>query len=379
MMHCPSTQRKPATRARPALGLLAAAALLLPACAADDGADPAAGADGAITSDDIVDVDDLLVVEDDGAGAIKVGEAAWLLGEARKRAREDVQAIKAALGALKVAAQSKQPSKSARLGNRTWAMWEFSKDGHNYRLHVSRLAERRLRYTLTGQAGGKGAFKTVLTGVFRQGAAKRRGGGRLHIWLDNLAAVGGPAAQGQIHLWFANHKETARGRRVVYRNVKWQGSDGPAWNYGADYIHKFGVGGRYRTVLVGDIDSKRPGVEALALRVLWGLGKGGRVDAIYGHLTPPPAKKVATMHECWDAAGLRTAYKDDVAGNDADQPDAGDVESATLCGGFAKDVPPDGAADAGAADPDPELDALLAEAEADDIGEAEAAAEEVGQ
>lgn len=325
-------------------------------------------AEAPISQADLVDPDDLLLVEDDASGAIKKGDAAWVLIEARKRAKGDVELIKSALHSLKIAATSAEPTKKLKLNKASYAMWQGEKDGHVFRLHVFRIDGKRLRYTMTAQAGGKGAFKPLFTGIFVK-KGDRKGGGRLHIDLDNCAAVGGAAATGKIHVWFANHQDAKIGRRIVYRNVKLKDADGPAWNYGADYIHKFGVGGRYRTVLIGDIDPKLPGIELLALRLRWSLGLGGRADGVYAHVAPPPVKKLATLHECWDAKGLRSAYKDDYAGNDAENPDEGDVSK---CSDFAMETPPDTVADVSGSDADPELDALLTEAEAAGIAEADA-------
>ena len=151
---------------------------------------------------------------------------------------------------------------------------------------------------------------------------------------------------------------------MVYRNVKPLDGSKAAVNYGVDLLHKDGVGGRIRVVGIDDIVPESPGTELAAIRVFWKTGTGGRADAIIARIKPLPIKLLGRFHECWNAKGLRTAYADTVAGNDKDNPNEGDV---TACFGLESSDVPESAAALNGADPDPEVDALLQEAEADEI------------
>ena len=100
--------------------------------------------------------------------------------------------------------------------------------------------------------------------------------------------------------------------------------------------------------------------------MLWKTGAGGRADAVI----VPLGKNGTAVHasECWDKAGLRTGYLDDIAANDKDNPNAGDV---TGCLQIARDMPDDTAPSDSGVDADPEVTAELAAAGAD-ITEADA-------
>jgi hypothetical protein len=188
--------------------------------------------------------------------------------------------------------------------------------------------------------------------------------------LTNVSdAFGAPGADGAIHFWFANHKGDKRGRRIAYRKVvRRDDPDMRVVNYGADLVRIVGVGGRFRSVGVGDYVPTLPGSEVMGMRILWKAGEGGRGAAAIASITPKAL--LGTAHECWDKAGLRTAYSDDNPNNDAMNPNEGDL---TMCAGFAQEPPPDqtNVSESGM-DADPELDALLQESGAADISEADA-------
>jgi hypothetical protein len=86
---------------------------------------------------------------------------------------------------------------------------------------------------------------------------------------------------------------------------------------------------------VGDLVPKLAGDEALALRMRWTPGQGGRADAV---LVSPQNNARVKIHECWDEDGKRTAYQNDTAFDDGDNPDVGDVSS---CWGYAQEQAPD--------------------------------------
>ena len=130
-----------------------------------------------------------------------------------------------------------------------------------------------------------------------------------------------------------------------------------------------GVGGRFRSIGVGDVIPGLPGQEALGLRILWKAGEGGRAAAAVASLGANP-QLLGTSQECWDKDGMRTAYTDDNPDNDGVNPTEGDL---TMCAGFAQESPPDqGDVNENGQDSDPELDALLEESGAMDIDAAEA-------
>jgi len=131
-----------------------------------------------------------------------------------------------------------------------------------------------------GVKNGDGTRTPLLTGIFvKKGPGT--GGGRFHVNLTNVSdAFNSPAADGSIHFWFANHKGDKRGRRIAYRNVvRRDDPNKQVVNYGADLVRLVGVGGRFRSVGVGDFIPSLPGSEAMGLRVLWKGGEGGRGTA----------------------------------------------------------------------------------------------------
>lgn len=322
-----------------------------------------------VTADDLVNVDDLVFEDADESGAIKTGEPAVLLGEVRKSAKEATAHVRSVLDRVKQITKGSDPVRTGHTAlDQPFGVWEEVQAGVTLRLVVVRTADNRLRYFLAGKKAV--LWKPLLTGVFIK-KAKGVGGGRFHLSLTNVSELfGAPGKQGSIHFYFANHKAEAKGRRVVYRNVKDLGQkDGVAANYGMDFVHLLGVGGRIRAVGLGDLYPKLDGVEALALRVLWKAGQGGRADAIATHVWPLPVAKLYEAHECWDAKGKRSAYKDDYAGNDAENADEGDTKT---CAGFAEEAVPQAAASDAGQDKDPQLEALLKDAGADAIPETDA-------
>lgn len=342
-------------------------AFSLLACSSEDGADDAE----AVTQDDVVNVDDLLA-EIGGTGGVKVGDPAQLWDEAVATVKGTVGHVRGILEKVKVTVQAKDPAikGKTKLGQ-PYGIWKAEKDGVSFRFVAIRTAPGRVRYALWAAKGS--VVKGILTGIFVK-KAPRVGGGRLHLNITGANELwDAPASQGAIHVFFANHKNDAHARRIVYRNfTKKDDKAGVPWNFGVDLIRFPGKGGRLRSLGVGNILQNPDTVELAALRVLWKTGVGGRADGAMVHLWPKPVKPIGVMHECWDGKNLRTAYMDSVAANDADNPNAGDPKESAKCGGFDQDeVKADGLS-ADASDTDPELDALLKDAGADSLDETEA-------
>jgi hypothetical protein len=328
-----------------------------------------------ITQDDVVDLGDLIAQDlDPAAAAEMVGDPATMLAEAKRqgeKARTDVVRV---LGFVKELGTGEPTRKGARADGTRYAQWIKEIQGKTTHLVVGRMAPDRFRY-LVAVEGADAKPIPLLTGIFVK-KGPRTGGGRLHVDLKAISdayAVSNAdgAADGSIHFWFANHKGDARGRRIAYRDVVRR--DDPAMrkiNYGADLVRLVGVGGRFRSIGIGDFipEAVSPGPEALGMRVLWKRGEGGRGVAVIASLATKMA--LGTASECWDADGLRTAYEDDNPANDATNPNEGDL---TMCAGFAREMPPPAdRVNENGADADPELDALLDESGAMDIDETEA-------
>ncbi len=353
---------------RPTLaGLALSCTVALAACGGNDTNNEPTDA---ITEADIVDLGDLLQQDPDAAAAAEmVGDPATLLAEGKRQAdtaRKDVAAV---FDFIKQAAAG-EPTAKGMVGGRAWARWVKDIQGTEIRFSAMRMTDDRLRYLVQGKAAD-GSHKPLLTGIFVKKADKR-GGGRFHVNLTNVSDLyQAPGADGSVHFVFANHKDEIRGRRIAYVNVTRRDDPmAPAANFAADLVRLTGQGGRFRSVGVGDIIKELPGSEAFALRILWKRDAGGRGDAAMASLaTPGSPVLLGTAHECWDADGLRSAYMDDYAANDAMNPNEGDTSS---CAGFAQEDVPGSAASTSGADPDPELDALLDEAGASDVTEAEA-------
>jgi len=348
---------------------VAAAAVLVaavPACKSD--ADPSAAAGQEVGQDDVFNTDDLVLADAGGAGAGKIGEAAVLLGVAKKSVDQSRSHVRTVVDVIKEIAEGKKPTATGVtvVGKFKYGKWTGTKAGVNLTLWVIRTAENRLRYVVVGTKGAD--TKVLLTGVFIK-KAPRVGGGRLHVSLANVSALfGAPNKAGSMHVWFANHRADVRGRRIAYLGVKdlTKADDVPA-NFALDAIYKPGVGGRLRQISLDDHDPAEKGLEIFALRVLWKHAVGGRADAVYANLAAGKVTKLADVHECWGPSGLRTAFK-------ASKPDPNNANEGdtSKCFDIAEETPPDAAASADGKDPDPELDALLTEAGAAGIDQADA-------
>lgn len=336
-------------------------------CAANK--DSAAAASGGVTKDDVFNTDDLVAGEAAGEGAAKIGDPATLLGVARKTAENTRAHVRSVADIIKEMAGGKDPVATGKtaVGSFPYGKWTLTKNGVDLSLWVIRTAENRLRYVMAGKKGAD-PQKFLLTGIFIK-KAPRVGGGRLHVSLTNVSALfGAPGKTGSMHVWFANHKSDAKGRRVAYLNVADIAKPGDVpGNYGADAIYKLGVGGRMRVIGLDDYDPKQPGLELFAMRVLWKGGTGGRADALYANVTATKTTKLADVHECWGPGGNRTAYK-----STPDDPNNASEGDTANCFAMATDTPPDGVASASGADKDPELDALLTDSGAAGIDAAEA-------
>lgn len=347
--------------------LVLSSSVALAGCGGDPEPNPAADE---IAQEDVVDLGDLITQDQDAAAAAEmIGDPAILLGEAKKqgeKARSDVARI---LGFVRQLAADAPALKGAKPDGKPFALWKKQIDGKDVSLLVLRIEQGRFRY-LVAVNNGDGTRTPLMTGIFvKKGPGT--GGGRLHVNLSNVSdAFSAPNADGAIHFWFANHKGDKRGRRIAYRKVVRR--DDPTMrvvNYGADLVRVVGVGGRFRSIGVGDYISSLPGDEAMGLRVLWKRGEGGRGAAAVASIGANK-QLLGTVNECWDKDGLRTAYRDDNPNNDAMNPDEGDL---TMCAGFAEEAPPDdGNVSESGMDADPELDALLQESGAMDISEADA-------
>jgi hypothetical protein len=353
---------------RPTLaGLVLSCTVALAACGGNDtNSEP----QDEITDADIVDLGDLLLQDQDAAAAAEmIGDPATLLAEGKRQADNARQDVAAVFDFIKQASAGEPAMKGVTTGGKAWARWVKDIAGTEIRFSAVRMTDDRLRYLVQGKAAD-GSYKPLLTGIFVKKADKR-GGGRFHVNLSNVSDLyQAPGADGTVHFQFANHKDTLRGRRIAYVNVTRRADPmAPAANFAADLVRITGQGGRFRSVGVGDLIKDLPGNEAFALRILWKRKEGGRGDAAMATLATPAPTLLGVAHECWDGAGKRTAYEDDYGANDATNPNDGDVST---CAGFPKDDVPAGAASPSGADPDSELDALLDEAGASDVTEAEA-------
>ncbi len=334
------------------------------------GGDPDSNSAGdEITQEDVVDLGDLIIQDQDSAAAAEmIGSPATLLAEGRKQGEKARMDVAAVLGFVRQLAADGPARKGARADGKAFALWKKQIAGKDVSLLLLRVEDGRFRY-LVALDNASGPPTPLMTGIFvKKGPGT--GGGRFHVNLTNVSdAFGAPNADGEIHFWFANHTGDKRGRRIAYRNVVRR--DDPAKqavSYGADLVRLVGVGGRFRAVGVGDFITTVPGSEAMGMRILWKADAGGRGSAAVVSLGTK--QLLGTAHECWDAAGLRSAYKDDNPNNDATNPNEGDV---TMCAGFADEPPPDtGNVSENGMDADPELDALLQESGAMDISESDA-------
>jgi len=356
---------------RPTLaGIVFACTVALAACGGND-TDNNNEPQDEITDADIVDLGDLVQLAPDPAAAAEmVGDPATILAESKRQAETARGDVAAVFDFIKQAAEGAPAAKGVTPGGKAWARWVKDIAGSEIRLSVARMTDNRLRYLVQGKAAD-GTYKPLLTGVFVK-KAEKRGGGRFHVNLSNVSDIYQvPGADGTLHFVFANHKDEIRGRRIAYLNVTRRDDPmAPAANFGADLVRITGKGGRFRSVGVGDLIKAAPGNEVFALRVQWNRDEGGRGAAAMASIANPQTPLLlGTAHECWDAEGLRTAYMDDYAANDATNPNEGDV---SMCAGFAKEDVPESAATLNGSDPDSELDALLEDSGASDVTEAEA-------
>ncbi|HRI63603.1 MAG TPA: hypothetical protein PK156_05180 [Polyangium sp.] len=334
------------------------------------GGDPDSNSAGdEITQEDVVDLGDLIIQDNDAtAAATVIGEPATLLAEGQRqgeKARADVAAV---LGFVRQLATGGPTRKGTRADGKAFAFWNKQIVGKSVSLLLLRVEDRRLRY-LVVLDNADGTHTPLMTGIFvKKGPGT--GGGRFHVNLTNVSnAFGAPNADGEIHFWFANHTGDKRGRRIVYRNVvRRDDAEKRVRNYGADLVRLVNVGGRFRSISIDDFVGTPQGNEAMGMRMLWKAGVGGRGSAAVVSLGTK--QLLGTAHECWDANGLRSAYKDDDPSNGMTDPDEGEV---TMCAGFADEPPPDtGNVSENGMDADPELDALLQESGAMDISESDA-------
>lgn len=353
---------------RSTLTMLAiSSSMALAACGGDP--EPAGPAADEITQEDVVDLGDLITQDADAAAAAEViGDPATILKEAKKQgesARKDVAAV---LDFVKQLTADAPVKKGARPDGKAFAVWKKQLAGKDCSLLLVRIETGRFRY-LVAVENADGTRSPLLTGIFvKKGPGT--GGGRLHVNLTNISdAFNAPGADGSVHFWFANHKGDKRGRRIAYRKVvRRDDPDMRVVNYGADLVRVVGVGGRFRSVGIGDFIPASMGPEVVGMRVLWKAGDGGRGAATVASIGTKML--LGTAHECWDKDGLRTAYRDDNPNNDATNPNEGDLK---MCAGFAEEAPPDaGNVSENGSDNDPELDALLQESGAMDISEADA-------
>jgi hypothetical protein len=337
---------------------------LFPLAVAGCSSDEPADAGGDVAKEDIVRVSDLLVQSADGAGAIKIGDPAELLGLAKSQSNVLTARTRAALQYVEAIAQGRDPGRRGKTpAGLPFGVWTGVREGVEAKLIAVKLTDSRVRYLLLAhKAGDPGAFKPLLTGVFVRKAAER-GGGRLHVNLTNTSDLLGGDADGVLQVTFANLRDDRKVRRLAYRNLTLRGGDATPRNFSADYVYQPGVGGRFRIVGVGELVAKLDGPERFAMRVKW-TPAGGRADALVTGGSPP-----ATFHasECWGPGGLRTAYASEAV--DPGEEIGGDVG---VCAGYPLDEVPASSAAADAQEPEPDAAADLADTEASSITEAEA-------
>ena len=357
-------------RLRTRLPWIALAASALFGCGGSGDSTPPTSNDPDVSSDDIVMLGDLAEADTDKASAGEmIGEPATLLAEGKREALKVNHDVGAVLDFLHLAHAGAPDAKGVGPLGFKWARWQSTVGGADVRLFVAHTAPSRVRYVVKASKTGANNFIPLLTGIFlKKGPGV--GGGRFHVSLSNVSDVyGSPNVDGTMHFWFANHKADVRGRRVAYVDVK-DRTDPSAHvaSFGADLIRFPGVGGRFRTVAIGDIAPKLPGTEIFAARIQWKHGEGGRGAAALATLQDAKTSKlVHKAQECWDKSGLRTAYAS--TPTDPNNATEGDL---TTCAGLAKDDEPVAAVTPGTDDHDADLDAALADSGASDIAEADA-------
>lgn len=345
----------------------------LTACQRGDG-----GGGAAITRDDTPDIADLIEPDgDEVALAAQVGDPATLrlagLDQA-ERVRADIASI---LGFLSDATAREPDAQGEDLQGRPLGRWTVSDGETGNTVHVIavRTAEDRVRIIVQGE-NGEGLTLPLLTGVFVK-KGPRVGGGRFHLSLSNysdLFAAEGQGADGSIHFLFANNRVDLRGRRVLYLNVDERATaEADPKSFAADLVRLPGVGGRYRSIYATDMIPQLEGLEAIGMRAVWLAAVGGRADVVVA-TQANGGQVLGVARECWDQAGLRTAYADTMLDNDDVDPNEGNVED---CYGIVNEPAADDKVQGGGEDTDEELDAALEESGATDVDEDEAADESV--
>ena len=349
--------------------ILVAGITLVSAC-------PRAGA-GDVTKDDTPDLGDLIQPDGDAAAAAaQVGDPATLLAMAIDQAehvRGDVFGI---LKFLHDATDRDPDAHGKNVLDQPFGRWDVTADNGNA-VHVIaiRTAEDRVRIIVQGE-NADGLSLPLLTGVFVK-KGPRVGGGKFHLSFTNysdLFAAPGQGADGSIHFLFANNRADLRGRRVLYLNVDDRAT--PAADpksFAADLVRLPGVGGRFRSIYAADMNAQFDGLEAVGLRTAWLAGVGGRTDVVIA-TQAGGGQVLAVASECYDAGGLRTAYKDTIPDNDAVDPDAGDVNN---CHDIQSEPADQGTVQTGGQDDDTDLDAALTDGGADDVTDDEAADDSV--
>jgi uncharacterized membrane protein YgcG len=365
-----------------------------------------------LTADDIVNVDDLVALDNDPSAATApvVGAPESLLATAQTETREGTDAVGAALRLVKEVAANRPPDKGgATRDGKTYGRWNGVVEGKEVAVVAIREAQTRVRYVVAARAQAGEGWQTLATGLYAK-QAPQRGAGRIHVDLGKTSGLfAEPHKTGRVHLQFANASDTRQSRRVQYRDVRNEGdTTSAAWNHGMDISMEPGTGGQVRTMSVGNFAGTGDTVEAVVIRAQWrhatgapvdggqgaistgggsggsgghggssgggsgvsgggGTGGGGRADAVMVQLSPGPLARLGEMHECWDGAGQRAAYGDDLAGNDGQSPNQGDTSQ---CAGMAQEQVPESAAGA-QGDRDPEVDSQLRQGGADQFTEAD--------
>jgi hypothetical protein len=370
---------------------LFAAALLVMTTACGNGNNPPGDGDGDISGDgdgditapenepvaldDVVDLGDLIQQEmNASAAAAQLGDPAELLGIAQDSGERIRGHVTSVLDRVRTITDREPDATGVTDAGRPFGVWEGTNEEVNWRFTAVRINERRVRYLLTGKLSSAAEDERpipVLTGVFVRDPewAPRKGGGRFHLNMTGLTNLGrGPMLDGQIYFVFANKDAARRGRRVFYRNIRERGAMELPANYAADLIRHVGVGGRMRSVFLGDVIPAVPGRELYALRTAWRAGEGGRGAAAIASYNAGDPILLGTAHECWDTDGLRTFYTNTFDGDDETNPNAGDPMDCVqlLPEEAAPEADPDGE------DLDEELTDILDESGANDISEEDA-------
>lgn len=333
--------------------------------------EPVTDENAPITSDDIVDLDDLLTQEMEAtAAAAQVGDPAQLLAIAQDEAEAARTHVTAVFDHLRYVTEGGPVETGTTPRGRPYGRWEAQNPAGTVDLKFTavRTTDHRVRYFLEGKAVDTTEYTPLMTGIFVKHAPKK-GGGRFHLSLTHLTDLGmGPNLDGSLHFMFANKDAIRHARRIAYVRVNERGSDELPRNFYADLLRKVGTGGRFRSVAIDDFLPALPGREVYALRVKWLRGVGGRGDAAMAALNAGDPIGLGRAHECWDADGLRVAYRDTFPGNDVDNPNEGTVED---CYDLLEEPIDESDADPNAESGDEEVDEALDEAGVGDLTEEE--------